>query len=292
MFRRHLPEADLVIIDCRDRLIYQICTHFLLFPFARKPLVAVDLVLRRPDRLKSKVSALLKWLLFSRIDHFIHYFQDLSGYQKYFGIKLERSSYVPFKVNSIDVTIPPNDLREDYIIAVGISLRDYDTYIRAIRELPYPALISEFALNSFEGRSSSFSWNRSNVPSNLTLVPDFGGRESLMQFVAGARIVVIPTQGNSICASGLSSYLDAMYLGKCVVISEGPGTSDLLSNQALLVPPHNVSALREAIESAWENNELRTCIGENGRKYALSLGGERELLDRIFRRSVSAVLYL
>jgi glycosyltransferase involved in cell wall biosynthesis len=288
-FRQQLPDSDVAVIDCRDSLFHRACVHALAFPWARKPLVAVDLVLRRPDRLRSRVAALVKRVLFSRVDHYIHFFRDVSEYTRHFGIPSERGSYVPFKVNNPDIKLPATDFGEDYIIAVGRSLRDYDTYIRAIQGLPYPAVLSEYCFSDFEGKDASFHWTPQSVPPNLRIVPDSGGREEFVRYMAKARIVVIPTQASSICASGISSYLDAMYLGKCVIISHGPGASDLLTDQALLVPPNDVEALREAIRTAWENDELRKRIAENGRRYASSLGGEQELLHRIFRRSLEAV---
>jgi glycosyltransferase involved in cell wall biosynthesis len=289
-FRATLEDSDMVVIDCRDSLLLHTCAHFLAFPWARRPLVAVDLVLRKPERLKSRIGALGKRVMFSRIDHYIHYFRDLSAYAHHFGIPPDRSSYVPFKVNIIDVNVPAADYGEDYITAVGVSLRDYDTYIRAIAGLPYPAVISEFCLANFEGRDASFHWTSQNVPPNLTIVPDSGKREEFIRNLAKARIVVIPTLSSSICASGLSSYLDAMSLGKCVIVSHGPGASDLLTeNQALLVPPQDPGALKEAIQIAWEDHELRRRIADNGRRYALSLGGEQDLLQRVLRQSVEAV---
>jgi glycosyltransferase involved in cell wall biosynthesis len=288
-FREQLQDCDVAVIDCRDSLLSQTCAHFLAFPWTKRPLVAVDIVLRRPDRLKSRIGAIAKRGLFSRIDHYIHYFRDLSGYARYFGIQSGRSSYVPFKVNNLDIKPPTTDFGEEYVIAVGRSLRDYDTYIRAIEGLPYPAVLSEYCFGDFEGKDASFHWIPQNVPPNLRIVPDSGKREEFVRYMAKARIVVIPTQASSLCASGLSSYLDAMYLGKCVIVSHGPGASDLLTDQALLVPPHDVAALKEAIRSAWDDEQLRRRIAENGKRYASSMGGEQELLQRIFRRSVEAV---
>lgn len=288
-FRQQLKDCDLTVIDCRDSLFHRACAHSLACPWARRPLVAVDVVLRRPDRLKSRIGVIPKRVLFSQVDHYIHFFRDLSGYTRYFGIRSERSSYLPFKVNNRDIELSPADFAEEYIIAVGRSLRDYDTYIRAIEGLPYPAVLSEYCFAAFEGRDASFRWTPQNVPPNLRLVPDSGKREEFVKYMAKARLVVIPTQSSSLCASGISSYLDAMYLGKCVIVSHGPGASDVLTDQALLVPPHDVGALREAIRTAWEDDGLRRRIAENGRRYASSLGGEQELLQRVFRRSVEAL---
>jgi glycosyltransferase involved in cell wall biosynthesis len=287
--RRLLDSVDLVIIDCRDTLIYKLAGYKLLRPWRKKPLIAVDLVLRRPIKLRHKLSAVLKRLLFTRVDHFIHYFTDISGYTRHFGISAARSSYVPFKVNISDVQLPPEEIREEYVFTMGVSLRDYDSFIRAISELPYPAAIPEFSFENFEGRDRSWGWTKDNVPRNLTILPDSGTRADLVRNLARARLVVIPTQASSLCASGISSYLSAMYLGKCVISTAGPGASDVLTDQALLVAPHDVTALKIAITRAWEDEALRRETAEIGRRYAASLGGEAELLQRIYRRTLEVV---
>ncbi|HTB90533.1 MAG TPA: glycosyltransferase [Steroidobacteraceae bacterium] len=287
--RRLLDSVDLVIIDCRDTLIYKLAAYLLLRPWRKMPLIAVDVVLRQPLGLRHKLSAGLKRLLFARVDHFIHYFKDVSGYTRYFGITAARSSYVPFKVNINDVPLTPREISEDYVFTMGVSLRDYDTFIRAISALPYPAAIPEFSFENFEGRDRSWKWTKDTIPQNLTILPDSGVRADLIRNLARARLVVIPTQASSLCASGISTYLAAMHLGKCVISSTGPGASDLLTDQALLVAPHDVTALKHAITRAWEDDVLRQQTAENGRRYAASLGGEPELLQRIYRRALEVV---
>jgi len=51
-----------------------------------------------------------------------------------------------------------------------------------------------------------------------------------------------------------------------------------------LVPPHDVAALKDAICRAWEDDALRKRTAEAGRKYAVSLGGEAELLQRVYQQ--------
>src|SRR5580700_8881705 len=95
-FRRQLPGADLVVVNCGDALLYRMAARFLLMPWTKRPLVAVDLVLRRPTAAHSQVAAGIKRLLLAQVTHFIHYFRDISGYTKYFGISQAKSSFVPF----------------------------------------------------------------------------------------------------------------------------------------------------------------------------------------------------
>jgi len=288
-FRTLSPTVDLIVLDCQDFLVYKLAAYFLLFPWKKRPIVAVDLVLRKPVRWRHRVTALIKRILLSRVNHFIHYFKNITGYTEYFGVTEARSSYVPFKVNIQGAKLPASDIAEEYIFTMGVSLRDYDTFIRAISELPYPAAIPEFSFLHFENPGGAFSWTQDNVPGNLTILQDSGNSEDLLRNMARARIVVIPIQPGSLCASGISTYLDAMYLGKCVITTEGPGVSDLLKDQAILVPAADVLALREAIRRAWEDDGLRRRTARSGHQYALSLGGETEMLQRIFKQSIAAL---
>jgi glycosyltransferase involved in cell wall biosynthesis len=232
------------------------------------------------------MTAVIKRTLLSRVDHFIHYFKDISGYRS-FGVGKDRSSYVPFKVN-IFGNQPPMVPVGDYVFTMGVSLRDYDTYIRAIATLPYPAAIPEYSFLHFEGKDDAFRWSKDTVPSNLRILPDTGDRSDLLRNLAAARVVVIPIRKSSLCASGISTYLDAMYLGKCVIVTEGPGASDLLSDQAILVPAEDPVALGEAISKAWNDDAFREAMAERGRLYAISLGGEPEMLARIHHRAIEA----
>ena len=282
-----LPGADAIVINGTIPLVFKLVLYFVAFPWKRKPIVAVDLVLRAPRTLKQKIALVFKRFLLSRVDHFIHYFEDLRGYQAHYGIGPDRSAYVPFKVNIWKTAAASLPVEEAYVFTIGISQRDYGTFIEAISRLPYPAAMPEFSFSRFENRPADFAWTAANLPANLELLADTGSAEDLVRNLARAKVVVIPTLGSSLCASGISTCLDAMYLGKCVIISEGPGASDLLrSDQAILVRPEDPEALRNAIQEAWENKELRECVAQTGQRYALSLGGEKELLERVFQKTV------
>ena len=90
--------------------------------------------------------------------------------------------------------------------------------------------------------------------------------------------MVIPAFANSIYAPGLSLYLLAMGLRRCVIISEGPQTRGLLDKEAIIVPPEDPEALARAIRKVWEDNTLRRKVAEAGRKYAEQCAGEERML--------------
>ncbi len=77
-----------------------------------------------------------------------------------------------------------------------------------------------------------------------------------------------------------------MLLGKCVIGSEGPGMSDIFFDKALIVAPEDPNALAKMISRAWTDKGLSTRTALAGHKYALELGGEPELYQRIIDQVV------
>ncbi|HVV44994.1 MAG TPA: hypothetical protein VHC72_07300, partial [Bryobacteraceae bacterium] len=92
-FAANLHKADLLLVNGDPALVMKLARLFLLNPKLKKPLVALDLVFRRPETFRMKVAALVKRYLLNQVDHFIHYFRDTGGYARYYGITAERSSF-------------------------------------------------------------------------------------------------------------------------------------------------------------------------------------------------------
>ena len=100
--------------------------------------------------------------------------------------------------------------------------------------------------------------------------------------MAGSRLVVIPIIPKVTTQAGIAVYLQAMALGKCVIVSSGLGVGDVLDgNEAWIVEAGNPEKLQEAIRTAWNDPELRNRYGQTARSYALPLGGEDDLRRRI-----------
>lgn len=278
-FAKSAKHADLLLINCDVAIALRLGALFLLFPWKRKPIVAVDFVLRQPK--KSGAALWLKRILLGRIDLFVHYFNDIRGYEKYFGISPQRSVFVPFKPNiryRFDVT---PDSEGQYILCLGRSMRDYDTFFTAVERLPWPAAIPAPDFEQMAKHEARFTRRMDQLPANVTVLEDDGSSESMFRILERARLVVLPILKSSLCASGVSTYLNAMLMRKCVVLTDGPGASDVLTDQALICPSEDVDALASLIRRAWEDNDLRNGTADAGYRYALSLGGEPELRQRV-----------
>lgn len=275
-----LGKANLVIINGDADLTLKLCRHFWLHPSSRKPLVAADIVLRRPETLKQRMAAMVKKKLLSRVDHFINYFHGSAGYAKYYGIRTANSSFVHFKPN-LRYRYEPGKFREgEYVLCFGRSQRDYDTFFAAMEKLPYPAAIPKPNYRDFEIHCSRFTRRMADLPKNVKVLDDDGTQDSMIRILEGAKVVALPILASSMNASGIGVYLNAMLLRKCVVISETPGAVDILTSQALFVRPEDPDALARMIQKAWQDDELRNTTAELGQKHALSLGGEPELRQR------------
>jgi glycosyltransferase involved in cell wall biosynthesis len=285
-FLRHSREADLVIINCDVVLAMKLCALYMLFPFLRRPILGHDIVLHPPHGWRGKLTTPVKRFLLGRIPHFTHHFRILDGYQKYFGIGPDRSSYLPFKPNIRYRQKYRVDPEGEYVLCFGRSERDYDTFIQAIGKLPYPAVIPPPDFEQFRKHHTIFTVPLSDLPPNLRVIEDDGSTESLIRIIEGARLVVLPIRGSRISPSGIGTYLNAMLMGKCVITTNGPATSDVMTDECVMVPPEDPDALAGAIRRVWENPDLRRRTAEAGRLYSESCGGEPELRQRVLDRAL------
>jgi glycosyltransferase involved in cell wall biosynthesis len=128
---------------------------------------------------------------------------------------------------------------------------------------------------------------KSGLPPNVKLVVDESDSlEDYLGFIERARVVVIPRFEGDIAPTGISTYMVAMALGRCVVISEGPGAGDVLDGQAALVPPEDPARLAEQVKRLWDDEGARAELAARGRAYAEQARGEERLLSDILRASI------
>ena len=285
-FVERLPQCDLALVNGDVALVYKLCARAAALPWRHKPLVAVDLVLGRPEDASARAACLLKKALLGRVDHFINYFKRSDGYARFYGITPERSSFIPFKPNLRHRFDTPADPEGEYILCFGRSRRDYDTFFGAVERLPYPAAIPRPDFAELRRHGSHFSRGLDRLPAQVKLLDDDGSAEAMIRIIQGARLVALPIVAGNLLA-GVGVYLNAMLLGKCVIVTEGAGASDVLTDEALFVPPGDAEKLAETLRRAWEDDALRLGTAQSGYRHALSLGGEPELFQRVLE-SVAA----
>ena len=285
--RSAIFRGDYLILNIDHKRLYLICAIFLLIAprtFRHCKFVSVDILLRPAFSSLGKIKLFFKKILLSQVDMFILYFKNCEGYINTYNIDRKRIRYVPFKVNSWKylrgrrTEIPQGD----YILCAGATLRDYHTFVEAIRITGLPALL--ILPGEMKGHVEELSWYRNGVPGSLKVEFHTDGKESTyLSFFENSRIVCIPRYRWDIASTGISAYLCGMALGKCVVISSGPGAEDLLEEEmaAAFFKPENPTDLGNLLLRMWNNPDQCRQIAQNGLRYADRLEGEERLLNDI-----------
>lgn len=275
-------QADFVIINCDARMTIELSMLYLLAPWLRRPVLSHDITLRPPQSWMQKLQQPVKRYLLARVDHFTHHFQDLTGYQRWFGIGPERSSMVPFKPNLRHRLTYRSDLEGEYILCCGFSERNYDLFLAVMDLLPYPGRIPPPRWDLLRLHGSRFTRPLSQLPPNVRIFEeDTGTSESLRDMLQNARLVLLPTVPGCMKASGIGIALNAMLMGKCVITNPGTMVNGVFSDELLVAPSSEPADLAALVRRAWEDDEFRQRTAQRGKAYAESCGGEAELRQRV-----------
>jgi hypothetical protein len=161
-----------------------------------------------------------------------------------------------FTMTAAELALPTVD--DGLVFAGGDSMRDYEPLIEAARHVPAPVVIA------------SRRKLRGPLPANLRAGPLPHAR--FLQTLHRASIVVVPFTRGLRRSAGQQTYLNAMALGKLVVVTDGLGVGDYLEHgrTALIVPPGDAASLAAALRWALDpaNGPAVARIREQGRAIA------------------------
>ena len=170
------------------------------------------------------------------------------------------ASRVHFVFDKVDHRFfrPMEDEVEDFVLAVGQEQRDYKTLQKALAGTGIKLIVvasshwSNYRLPGFGDKNIQIV---KNIPYTL-----------LRSLYARARLVVIPLNCVDY-AAGANAILEAMAMGKPVIVSQTPGIAEYIEDgkTGVFVPPGDPAALRAKIASLWEDVETQTDLGTNAR---------------------------
>ena len=282
-FLEHRDVANAVfLVNCDARLALELAAARAV-SFKRRPsLIALDLVfLRKPTSIAERIASLAKRFLLRHVDYFLHYFRNVRPLYSAYGIDASRSGFVDFKANLWNARSDQPQPDGEYVLCFGRSLRDFDTFFEAVRRVGCPAAIAEPQFDSLHEHGSRFTLPLSALPPNVRILPDDHTEASQIAAIRGAKIVVVPMVRGRLIAAGISTIVNAMALGKCVIATTGPGADDVFSNELLSVPPEDPDALATAIERLWDDANLRRATAQAGWEYAQRCGSEQDFNRRV-----------
>lgn len=267
--------SDYLIVHFElDHVIF-FAVFLALVPGHRCRMVTLDMFL---PRVRPWLRPVTRWAL-RRVARFMVYFKDVDALAEKFAIPKDRFHYVPFKINRYETIVKTKPCDDGYIFCGGRSRRDFTTFFQAVETLGYPVKLLTGTEAEINIQGSSLAGLR--MPSNVERLGNDADMDYFVRVMAGARLVVLPLARDSGVQAGIGVYLMAMALRKCVIVSESLGVSDVLTDQAIVIPAGDAAALRRAIQTAWENPALREEYAGRGYRYAMPLGGEDRLRQSI-----------
>lgn len=286
---RKIREADATVIRLPGKVSAAIC---LLASLLSKgsPLLFYDVLI--PPR-PAGLWPLVKWRLFlalvRRATLILTVQAEPGTYAELLRLPRERFRFVGFKSNAwedgAERRQPPP--ARGYVLACGRSYRDFGTFSEAMARTGLPGRI---LLPPKGGMDAHGAVAPGRIPDNVEVVEHDGRRSSWRQQLLGARIVVVPLRGDVIQPAGVSVYLEAMDLGRPVIVTEGPSTLGLLSTStAGLVPPGDPDALATEIVRLWHDTALWTARVQEGLRYADAMGGVDRMSRDILAQVISVV---
>lgn len=200
--------------------------------------------------------------------------------EKELGLEASLLTLVPYGVDS-RFWAPGAAAEQAIVVSAGREHRDFLTLAQACGDFDTRVLVANDSQHSPAARSSQPElW-----PSNFEVRPlDY---VALRDAYSQAALVVVPLLPTDFQA-GVTTLLEAMAMGKAVIVSGTEGLRGLVEDQvtAITVPPGDVRALRAAVASLLGNPRERARLGANAHaavqsrfdieRYAAALFGQLE----------------
>jgi glycosyltransferase involved in cell wall biosynthesis len=195
---------------------------------------------------------------------FVYATTQLHHAVKVLGIPGSRLSLIPFHADErFYRPVFENTVDENQICSAGLEWRDYPTLIDSVGTMP--DLKVKLAAAS--------PWSKhNNETAGRTLPANVDARRyeysALRDLYAGSSFVVVPLYENDFQA-GVTTLLEAMAMGKAVVVTRTTGQTDVVINgrNGMEVLPGDCEGLRNAIQLLRTDRDLRERLGRDARQW-------------------------
>lgn len=210
---------------------------------------------------------------------------EVKTFPEVWGVDADRVVYQCF-TQSLDryENMPTSD--QGYLFAGGNSMRDY-------------GLLDEALEGTSVRTHVASSWIPTRNLEHRTVRST--SHDEFMHLLAGARAVVVPLR-RMVRSAGQQTYLNAMRLGKPVIVTEAPGVRDYIIDGCTgVIVPRDPQALRAAIVHAMDpaNADFYAAMGRQAREDVMQRFTERHyrfgllrhaglISEAAFERNVSA----
>jgi glycosyltransferase involved in cell wall biosynthesis len=221
------------------------------------------------------------------------------------GIPPERLVLLPYQVDTDFWRADGTPVEQRQICSAGLEFRDYPTLVRAVDGIDVNVVIG--AASHWSKRRNTAAGEQ--LPSNIEVSRfDY---QALRREYARSAVVVVPLEDVDFQA-GVTTILEAMSMGKPVVVTHTPGQTDVVEDRraatracevrtrpkslvrelaeaagmpveptGYYVPPGDPDALRRAIMHLLEHPETASRLGAAGRRTVERLFTVDQFADRV-----------
>jgi Glycosyl transferases group 1 len=208
----------------------------------------------------------------SHVRYCVHSALERDRFSTTWRVDPTRVIFTPYchTLSDEELATPTSD--EGGVFAGGDSLRDYPTLIEAARIVPFPVRIAT--------RRTNEGWAR-DLPANV-IASALSHRE-FNERIASTSVVVVPLKSRDDRGSGQTTYLNAMALGKAVIVTDVAGARDYIRDgqTGLIVPPEDPDALSQALRRLLEDGDYRRRVGSAARRDALDRFGPDRYVEQL-----------
>lgn len=212
------------------------------------------------------------------IDYIIyHTSSQIEYYEKFFPWIVPKSKFIRFGTDleffNFENLMVSND-KDDYMVCVGYSKRDWDTLVKAYTELNL----------NIKLRLIGHVEEKYNEIPGIEQIP-FVPIKELMNQIYNARFSILPLESFNY-SYGQMTLMQQMALEKCVITAEVPSLLDYVEDEktAILYCPKDVNDLKEKIQLAISNELLREDIGKRARRFL-----EKECNEKIMAKQIEDI---
>lgn len=258
-------DFDLVVISGGKAGVFFSLLQSLL-PFRKTPTLMLDCLWYRA---KNPLKRILKRTQIRLMNQSVRLFlvwakREIEAYSSEFGIPQEKLKFFPYHTTCevYDCTVE----KGDYLFSGGNWNRDYKTLVEATRGLNLRVVIATNNRLLLDGI---------DLPENVKVISatDY----QFYDLLAKSKMVVVPMAKGFLHSGGQQTFLNAMFWGKPVIVTDPEGANDYIEDKktGMLVNPGEVGALRDAISYILENPEQVQKMVEEAQRKAQDLTTEK-----------------
>lgn len=234
-----------IFISADMKLLQLYAFYRKLFGIKNKKQIVLELMLdeERNDVIW-KLKRQFQRICFSSIDCiFVSASKEITVYAERFNLPHTQFQFLPFHTCVVEPEILPHS--DGYILAAGKTGRDYATLAKAVDGLDIKVVVI----------SDRYHIEGITFPKNVEVHCDIPYAE-YMNLLHHCGLVAVPLK-KLVKSTGQVVFLEAMSLGKPVIVTETTGSVDYIEHgvTGMLVPPENPQALKTAIEDYLANKE-------------------------------------